>query len=180
MVRRRRGARTVALVSSAGTSLAGDTRHDQAAQHAAGRGGIARPPSRGTLLPAQPTVPSSQFPGSSMAKYRTAVIACGTIARVHARGWQHVPGQPTEIAAIADTHPDALREFGDFFGVPNESRYTDYREMLDAEHPDFVDVCSWHRLHAEMTIAAATRGTQAIICQKPMALSLGQADEMVI
>jgi predicted dehydrogenase len=114
-----------------------------------------------------------------MAKYRTAIIACGTIARVHARGWQHVPGQPTEIAAIADTHPDALREFGDYFGIPEAHRYTDYREMLDRERPDFVDVCSWHRQHAEMTIAAAARQPKAIICQKPMALSLGEADDML-
>jgi predicted dehydrogenase len=51
--------------------------------------------------------------------------------------------------------------------------------MLDKEHPDFVDVCSWHRQHAEMVIAAAARQPRAIICQKPMALSLGQADEML-
>src|SRR5918911_250014 len=122
-----------------------------------------------------------------MAQYRTAIIACGTIARVHARGWvgipnrpgTGVPGQPTEIAAIADTHPDARREFGDFFGVAEEHRYADHREMRDAESPDFVDVCSWHRQHAEMTIAAAARQPKAIICQKPMAVSLGQADEML-
>ena len=54
-----------------------------------------------------------------MATYRTAIIACGTIARVHARGWQGVAGQPVSIGACADTHPDARREFGDFFGVPD-------------------------------------------------------------
>ncbi|HEV8637376.1 MAG TPA: Gfo/Idh/MocA family oxidoreductase [Chloroflexota bacterium] len=115
-----------------------------------------------------------------MAKYRTAIIACGTIARVHARAWQGVPGQPVEIGAIADTHPDALREFGEFFGVPPERRYRDYREMLDQEHPDFVDVCSWHAQHAEMVVAAAARGPKAILCQKPMALSLGEAERMLV
>jgi predicted dehydrogenase len=114
-----------------------------------------------------------------VARYRTAVIACGTIARVHARGWQEIPDRPTELAAIADTHPDARREFGEFFDVPEEHRYADYREMLDREQPDFVDVCSWHRLHAEMVIAAAARRPRAIICQKPMALSLGEADAML-
>jgi predicted dehydrogenase len=114
-----------------------------------------------------------------VAKYRTAIIACGTIARVHARGWLDVPGQPVEIGAIADTHPDALREFGDFFGVAPEHRYHDYREMLDRERPDFVDVCSWHRQHAEMTIAAAARKPKAIFCQKPMAVDLGEADGML-
>jgi len=57
-----------------------------------------------------------------MAKYRTAIIACGVIGRVHARGWLGVEGQPTEIGAIADTNPDAVREFGEFFGVGEEHR----------------------------------------------------------
>lgn len=111
--------------------------------------------------------------------YRTAIIACGNIARVHARAWQNVPGRPVEIGALADMHPDARREFGDFFGVPENKRYANYREMLDQEHPDFVDVCSWHGQHAEMVIAAAARRPKAIICQKPMALSLGEADRMM-
>ncbi|HEX9925133.1 MAG TPA: Gfo/Idh/MocA family oxidoreductase [Anaerolineae bacterium] len=114
-----------------------------------------------------------------MTKYRTAIIACGIIARVHARGWLGVPGQPTEIGAIADTNPDALREFGDFFHVAKEHRYADFRQMLDKERPDFVDVCSWHQQHAEMVIAAAARQPKAILCQKPMAVDLGQADDML-
>jgi predicted dehydrogenase len=112
--------------------------------------------------------------------YRTAIIACGNIARVHARAWQDVPGRPVAIAAIADTHPDARREFGDFFDVPVDKRYADYREMLDKERPEFVDVCSWHGMHAEMVIAAAARRPRAILCQKPMALSLGDAEKMII
>lgn len=115
-----------------------------------------------------------------MSRYKTAIIACGNIARVHARAWQNVPGQPVEIGAIADTHPDARREFGDFFGVPEEHRYADFREMLDQERPDFVDVCSWHGHHADMVIAAAARRPKAIICQKPMALSLGDAEQMIV
>ena len=101
------------------------------------------------------------------------------IARVHARGWLGVPGRPTRIAAIADSNPDALSEFGAFFEVDEAQRYADYREMLDRERPDFVDVCSWHGQHAEMVIAAAARRPRAIICQKPMALDLGQADAML-
>ena len=75
-----------------------------------------------------------------MARYRTAIIACGTIARVHARAWQGVPDQPVALGALADTHPDARSEFGDFFGIPEDKRYADFREMLDVERPDFVEV----------------------------------------
>jgi predicted dehydrogenase len=112
-----------------------------------------------------------------MARYRSAIIACGTIARCHGRGWQGVPD--VELAAIADSNADARDEFGEFFGVAPEQRYADYREMLDVVRPDFVDVCSWHGLHAEMVIAAAARAPKAILCQKPMALSLGEADRML-
>ena len=114
-----------------------------------------------------------------MTTYRTGIIACGIIARVHARAWQGVKGGPTEIGAIADTNPDALREFGEFFGVAEEHRYADYRQMLDRERLDLVDVCSWHQQHAEMVIAAAARQPKAIICQKPMAVDLGEADAML-
>lgn len=114
-----------------------------------------------------------------MATYRTGIIACGIIARVHARAWQGVAGTPTTIGAIADSNADALREFGEFFGVPEKHRYADYRQMLDSERLDFVDVCSWHQLHAEMVIAAAARQPKAIICQKPMAVDLGEADAML-
>jgi len=114
-----------------------------------------------------------------MSQYRTAIIACGTIARVHARGWLGVNGQPTQIGTIADTNPDARREFGEFFQVGEAHRYADYREMLDKERPDFVDVCSWHQQHAEMVIAAAARRPKAILCQKPMAVDLGEADQML-
>ena len=115
-----------------------------------------------------------------MATYRTGIIACGIIARVHARAWLGVEDRPTEIGAIADSNADALREFGEFFGVPEEHRYADYREMLDSERLDFVDVCSWHQLHAEMVIAAAARQPKGIICQKPMAVDLGEADAMLV
>ena len=114
-----------------------------------------------------------------MATYRTGIIACGIIARVHARAWLGVEGRPTEIGAIADSNADALREFGEFFGVPEEHRYADYRQMLDSERLEFVDVCSWHMLHAEMVIAAAARQPKAIICQKPMAVDLGEAEAML-
>jgi predicted dehydrogenase len=114
-----------------------------------------------------------------MARYQTAIIACGTIARVHARAWLGVPDQPVALGALADTHPDARREFGDFFRIPEDRRYANFREMLDAEHPDFVDVCSWHQQHAEMVIAAAARRPKAILCQKPMAVDLGEADAML-
>jgi UDP-N-acetyl-2-amino-2-deoxyglucuronate dehydrogenase len=112
-----------------------------------------------------------------MARYRVGIVACGGIARAHAKGWQG--SEDVEIYALADSNPDALREFGGSYGVPQERRYLDYRSMLDAERPDIVSVCSWHGQHAEMTVAAAARKPKVILCEKPMATSLGDADAMI-
>ena len=112
-----------------------------------------------------------------MARYRVGIIACGGIARSHARGWQGA--EAVEIAALADSNPEALAEFGETYRVPEKQRYLDYREMLDRERPDVVSVCSWHGQHAEMTIAAAARKPKVILCEKPMATSLGEADAMI-
>lgn len=43
-----------------------------------------------------------------MAQYRTAIVAGDTSARVHTRGWFGVAGQPTQIAALANTNPDPV------------------------------------------------------------------------
>ncbi len=111
-----------------------------------------------------------------MAKYRVGIIASGRIAKAHARGWQGVPD--VKMVALADTSEEARRAFGDEFGI--SMRYTDYREMLDKEKLDIVSVCSWHPQHAEMTLAAAARQPKAILCEKPMATCLGEADEMIV
>jgi len=109
-------------------------------------------------------------------KYRVGVIASGRIAREHGRGWSEC--EHTEIVAIADIHPQSLEVYGEDFGV--EKRYLDYREMLDKENLDIVSVCSWDPQHAEMAIAAAARRPKLVLCEKPMAASLGEADEMII
>jgi len=113
-----------------------------------------------------------------MAAYRVGIIACGSIARLHARGWQAAPD--VEIAALADTNADALKDFGESFGVPPEHRYSDLREMLAKEQLDIVSVGSWHAQHAEMVVAAAAARPKLILCEKPMAANLQQADQMLI
>lgn len=109
-------------------------------------------------------------------KFRVGVIASGRIAREHGRGWSEC--ERTEIVAIADAHPQALEVYGRDFGV--EKRYLDYRQMLDEEQLDIVSICSWDPQHAEMAIAAAARKPKAILSEKPMAASLGEAEAMII
>ncbi|MEM2926405.1 MAG: Gfo/Idh/MocA family oxidoreductase [Candidatus Bathyarchaeia archaeon] len=110
-------------------------------------------------------------------KYRVAIIGCGGIANAHARGYKALENK-VEIVAIADPVPEALKEFGERYGI--ERRYSDAREMLDKEKPDIVSVCTWHKLHAPMTIAACARKPKAVLCEKPMATNMMECDEMMI
>ena len=113
-----------------------------------------------------------------MDRYRVGIIATGSIAASHAKGWRAIPN--VDLVAIADSNEEARREFGDRWEVDPDHRYADYREMLDREKLDIVSICSWHPQHAEMTIAAAARRPKVILCEKPMATSLGEADNMLI
>jgi len=109
--------------------------------------------------------------------YRAAVIACGRMSYAHGRAYEALPN--VELAACADISPEALARFGETFGIPEKRRYLDYREMLAAERPDLVSIVSLHHQHAEMTIEAARHGPQGILCEKPIAVSLGEADAMI-
>jgi predicted dehydrogenase len=51
--------------------------------------------------------------------------------------------------------------------------------MLRAEQLDVVSVCLWHPLHAEFTVKAAQHRPRAILCEKPMATCLAEADAMI-
>jgi len=110
-------------------------------------------------------------------KYRAAVIACGGISGAHAGGYLSNPR--IQLIACADINPEALERFGNRFKVPQEKRYLNYEEMMERERPDIVSICSLHHLHAPMTITVAAYKPKAILCEKPIALSLGEADDMI-
>jgi UDP-N-acetylglucosamine 3-dehydrogenase len=112
---------------------------------------------------------------SNEARYRVGVIGLGSIARGHVGGYKRV--QATSLVAGADAFQSQLDKFTQ--EIAPIQAYTNYVEMLDREHLDLVSVCTWPPLHEEMVIAAAERGVKGILCEKPMALNLGQADRMI-
>jgi UDP-N-acetyl-2-amino-2-deoxyglucuronate dehydrogenase len=109
--------------------------------------------------------------------YRAGIIGCGSIAHAHALGYKALADR-VELVAIADPVPAALEEFGARHGV--EKQYADARQMLDEEALDIVSIATWHKLHAPLTIAACARRPQVVLCEKPMAVNLGDCDEMLI
>lgn len=109
-----------------------------------------------------------------MRQYRAAIIGCGRVANTHAQGYINLP--MTDLVAAADQVEAKLREFGSIYNIP--MLYTDYQEMLDQEALDLVSICTWPDAHCELSVTAASHGVN-LICEKPMALTLEEADQMI-
>ena len=102
------------------------------------------------------------------------MIGAGNIANVHLKSYQTV--ENAEVYAICDIDKARLNETADLFGI--ERRYTDLDTML-AELPelDAADVCVWNCSHAACSIKALDAGLH-VLCEKPMAYSAKEAEEM--
>ena len=57
--------------------------------------------------------------------------------------------------------------------------YPDWREMLTIEQPDIVCIATNSPHHAEITLACAQAGVPAVLCEKPIATRLDDADKVI-
>lgn len=110
-------------------------------------------------------------------KLRCAIVGCGGIARSHANGYTVCP--ETEIVALCDLLPDKAQRFATEHcpGV-TPTVYTDYHEMFAKEELDCVSVTVWNSEHAAISIAALKAGIN-VLCEKPMAMTAADAEEML-
>jgi len=101
------------------------------------------------------------------------IIGCGRISGIHTSVVSELPGM--RVAAVCDIVGEKARNYANRFGC---EFYTDYRELIQSKNVDVVDICTPTHLHAEMAIAAA-ESCKCVICEKPMALSISDADVMI-
>lgn len=106
-----------------------------------------------------------------MSSHSAAVVAAGSQGWVHALGYQAASG--AELVAVADLDVSAARRLAGDLDIP--AAYADYREMLRAERPELVSVCTPPASHLDVVTAAVEAGAKAIHCEKPIALSYGDA-----
>jgi len=109
-----------------------------------------------------------------MAKYRAALIGCGGKGKDHANTL--LKDNLVDLIALCDVREEALRTFQEVYGI--SALYTDYREMLEREKLDLVVISTQAPQHHELTVAAAEHGCH-VFCEKPMAVNLQEADEMI-
>jgi predicted dehydrogenase len=105
---------------------------------------------------------------------RIGIIGAGGIAQAHLDGYAQVADQ-ARVSAVADVDADAARRFAERAG--DAAVFTDYRELVASPFVDAVDICLPHHLHAPAIIAAAAAGKH-ILCEKPLCITLAEADEI--
>jgi predicted dehydrogenase len=111
-------------------------------------------------------------------KLRAGVIGCG-IGADHAFAYTNAP--EFDLVAICDVSP---RVFDRFYERSNVERgtvreYADYRAMLEQERLDVVSVATPDDYHADPVCDASNAGVRGILCEKPLASNLRDADRMV-
>ena len=106
------------------------------------------------------------------------LIGCGRIAVNHIKA---VINNQLELAAVCDVKPEAMETLLAKYGLekdPSIHRYTDYKEMVDAEQPQLAAIATESGLHAQIALYCIQHGVNVII-EKPMTMSMADADAIV-
>jgi len=125
-------------------------------------------------LPKAPGCNSASERRGSLTELRFAVFGAGFWAQYQLAGWRELEG--ARCVAIYNRTPAKAEALARRFGVP--AVYADAEELLRRERPDFVDVITSVETHAPLVHLAARHGVP-VICQKPMATTLPEAEGMV-
>ena len=112
-----------------------------------------------------------------MEKLKIGFIGCGGIAND-----KHLPSmakQPeVEMAAFCDLILERAEAAAAKYGAPDAKVYTDYRELLADESIVAVHVLTPNVMHCEISCAAMEAGKH-VICEKPMAANIADAEKMM-
>ncbi|TXT57683.1 MAG: hypothetical protein BAJATHORv1_10386 [Candidatus Thorarchaeota archaeon] len=109
---------------------------------------------------------------------RLGLIGAGTIGKMHLLSLAALRESnliDLEISAICDIDSSTLSNAAGLFEV--SSTYTDYQEMIDNENLNVIYVCTPTNKHRDMVKAAAKAG-KAVFCEKPLAHSGPQAQDL--
>ncbi|WP_431803388.1 Gfo/Idh/MocA family protein [Halobacillus andaensis] len=109
-----------------------------------------------------------------MSQLKVAVIGAGSIAL-----YRHLPEyamrEDVEIVAICDIKEEHVERVAEDY---NTKAYTDYKEAITESGANLVSVCLPNYLHAPVSIFALEQGKH-VLCEKPMATSHEEAEEMI-
>jgi len=122
-----------------------------------------------------------------MKNIRTALIGCGRIGflleddPLRYKPCTHYGGAKAagiKINFACDLNIGRLKKFAAIASVSDENIYTDYKKLLEEQKPELVIIATWTNMHAGIGITAVRNGAKTIICEKPIASSLKDAQEL--
>jgi len=102
------------------------------------------------------------------------LVGAGLIGDQHALAFTRVPA--AAILAVADVDQARARQVAARYGIPHA--YGDYRRLLERDDIDMLCIGIPNDLHRDVVVAAAGAGKH-IVCEKPLARTLAEADEML-
>lgn len=103
----------------------------------------------------------------------------GTLFLPYCHAPSYAAHERVELVAGADPHDEQRQIFAERWGLSAGHVYADYAEMLATEKPDIVSVCTTARVRHRILLDTAAAGVGAIWSEKPLALSLAEADDIV-
>lgn len=101
---------------------------------------------------------------------RVGIVGSGTMGEVHAAGWRSTEA---ELVGCFSANREQAQRLAGEYGM---RVYDDYPALLN--DVDIVDICAPTYLHKEMVLGAAA-ARRHVICEKPMALTVEDAQEMI-
>jgi predicted dehydrogenase len=107
-------------------------------------------------------------------KFRWGIISTGYIADLFAKGLQAIPD--AELLAVGSRSQATADEFGKRFNVPH--CYASYEEVANDPDVDAVYIGTPHPFHKDNTLMCLRAG-KAVLCEKPFAINMREAEEMV-
>ena len=111
-----------------------------------------------------------------MEKTKVAVLGSGFIANIHLESYTRFV-HDAEVAAIYGRNRERAEALAKQYGVPRV--YDDLDKLFEECEVDVADICVPNYLHHDVCMKAAEAGKH-VICEKPLALTLEEADEMIV
>jgi predicted dehydrogenase len=110
-----------------------------------------------------------------MKEIHVGIIGTGAISWSHIDGYKRLKDNGVTVVACCDPDEKKAREYAAENDIPNV--FTDYNDMLKLDGLDAVSVTTWNNVHNPATLAALAAGKH-VLCEKPLALNVEQAQQM--
>jgi predicted dehydrogenase len=104
---------------------------------------------------------------------RVGIVGCGAIAKAHLEALERLE---VELVGVCDVDEQRSERLAAALGVPRHCR--EAAELLDRQRPDVVHILTPPRTHRDLAVQAMEAGCHVLV-EKPMAVDLGEADEML-